>query len=203
MSGSAATLVQAAPVFGFTVLFVVHFADLLAPLLLGIRYRFVSSLRPAAWQTIAGDILAAVPIAFVTLFVSILLISGLNAVTHLGLENNLVRDFAERAATQPGLKVYFAVEALAVAPVVEEVFFRGFLLWALRPMTGIRVAIIVQALLFSCAHYWSIGAIFSTLPAGLILGYLAAARRSLWICIVIHFTFNLPASLLVLYSTVA
>jgi membrane protease YdiL (CAAX protease family) len=200
MSGSPEKLVQAAPVFGFALLVVAHFADLLVPLLLGIKHRFILALRPAGWREVAGDILIAVPIAFMTLFASAMLVAGLNALTGLGLDNSMVRDFAERAATQPGLKVFFAVEALVMAPVVEEVFFRGFLLWALRPLAGMRAAIVTQALLFACAHYWSLGAILATLPAGLVLGYLAAARRSLWICIGIHFAFNLPASLLVLYG---
>jgi membrane protease YdiL (CAAX protease family) len=95
------------------------------------------------------------------------------------------------------------VSAAVLAPLGEEVFFRGYTTTAWARAVGARSAILRGALFFSFAH---ITTLFSTdfgtgaptalaeflglLPAGIALGWVFLARRSVWASIGLHATFN-------------
>jgi membrane protease YdiL (CAAX protease family) len=76
-----------------------------------------------------------------------------------------------------------------VAPVVEELAFRGVAMVALIPRLGVWPAIAVQAVLFA-AYHASAWLFFPMLVFGLALGWLAWSRRSLWSAIVLHVLYN-------------
>lgn len=80
--------------------------------------------------------------------------------------------------------------ALVVAPVAEELFFRGLLLGALCRYTGRGwVSIVVSAVAFGCVH----GQPQDILPLvtmGVLLGYLRLRGGTLWPCMVLHALFN-------------
>ncbi|WP_349898711.1 CPBP family intramembrane glutamic endopeptidase [Parafrigoribacterium soli] len=87
------------------------------------------------------------------------------------------------------------------AAVVEELIFRGLLLQAVERLAGPWVAIIVTALLFGGAHLlnpaaslWSSVAI--AIEAGVLCGCAFVWRRSLWLVIALHFSWNVLESLL-------
>ncbi|GAB6068582.1 hypothetical protein JCM13664_19020 [Methylothermus subterraneus] len=86
---------------------------------------------------------------------------------------------------------WFALAALAVgvAPVIEEVLFRGLLLAALRYRLGTAAAIVASALLFSAIHLEWVQ-IAAALPVGLMLGAYVARGGSLYVTAAAHILGN-------------
>ncbi len=98
----------------------------------------------------------------------------------------------------------FAVVAALVAPVCEELLFRGLLLRALRRRMSPTAAVIVQALAFALAHPMlspTIGDL-AVVPAlfmmGAVSGVVAVRKGDLSASIMIHIGFNLITTLLAL-----
>jgi uncharacterized protein len=108
------------------------------------------------------------------------------------------------AAGDVGGLVFNLVSAAIIAPIGEELFFRGFATTAwYRSLGAAAPAIIRGALFFSLAHVltqldesFAIGAqraLFSflaLLPAGIALGWVFLTRRSLYAAIGLHGAFN-------------
>jgi membrane protease YdiL (CAAX protease family) len=95
------------------------------------------------------------------------------------------------------------LSAAVLAPIGEELFFRGFATTAWARSIGRNAAIVRGALFFAFAHIVTLFAgSFSTgaqlalyefvalLPAGLALGWVFLARRSLYASIGLHAAFN-------------
>ena len=95
------------------------------------------------------------------------------------------------------------ISAAVIAPIGEELFFRGFATTAWARTIGARPAIARGAAFFAAAHVLTLmdatfGAgvqhaayAFATLlPAGLALGWVYLSRRSLYAAIGLHATFN-------------
>ncbi len=87
-----------------------------------------------------------------------------------------------------GRVVYFAAVCV-VAPILEELFFRGAIQGMLRPW-GHFFAILVTAILFTLVHsnLMDLPAVFAL---GLLLGYVAEISGSVAVCIVLHGANNL------------
>jgi membrane protease YdiL (CAAX protease family) len=113
-----------------------------------------------------------------------------------------VVDDLERAG---GAKLaVFAVVAAVVAPICEELLFRGLLLRALRRRMSPTMAVIVQALAFALAHPMLSPTLgdFAVVPAlfllGAVSGVVAVRRGDLSASILMHIGFNLVTTLLAL-----
>lgn len=76
-----------------------------------------------------------------------------------------------------------------VAPVAEEVFFRGFLQAGLENRFGTWLAILLTALVFAVIHVFP-GALPPIFVLGIIFGVLRAETDSVWPCILLHGAFN-------------
>jgi hypothetical protein len=113
-------------------------------------------------------------------------------------------------AVDPGGLILNLISAAILAPIGEELFFRGFATTAWARAVGAGPAIIRGALFFAIAHVLALfDATFETgaqralyslialLPVGLTLGWLFLARRSLYAAIGLHATFNAIQVLLV------
>ena len=86
----------------------------------------------------------------------------------------------------PGLAAVFTFQALAVAtPVVEEVFFRGFVFSGLVPRFGMGWAMVASAVVFSVFHL-ALGVLIPIFVTGLLLAWLYQRTGSLWPSIVAH-----------------
>ncbi len=88
-----------------------------------------------------------------------------------------------------GLLVALTISAVVVAPVVEEVLFRGFFYSWLRPRAGATTTIIVTAAVFSLYHM----TLYSIVPlfvVGVLLGWVYERTRSLVFPIAWHAIFN-------------
>lgn len=82
-----------------------------------------------------------------------------------------------------------------VAPVFEELAFRGFLFNQLLNVANPTVTIITTALIFALVHF-SLISIIWIFPFGIILGYLRHKYRTLWLGMIVHFIHNLIVLLL-------
>ncbi len=102
----------------------------------------------------------------------------------------------------PGLLLNLVTGAL-IAPIYEELFFRGFALTAWRRMGGAGQAIVRSAVLFALIHAIdqtgstfgeavgaAVVAVAARLPVALLLGWVFNRRRSVWASIGLHATFN-------------
>ena len=96
---------------------------------------------------------------------------------------------------QAPLVVYASLlVAVLIAPICEELFFRGFLLQGLRQSMPAWAAIGVSSLIFATAHL-SLGSFPILLVLAIFLGILRVATRSIWPGVILH-TFNNLLSLL-------
>ena len=85
--------------------------------------------------------------------------------------------------------VLMGVTAVIVAPICEEVVFRGYLYPVLKKFNGLWVGAVVSALIFSAAH-GSMSALLPLFIFGLALVYLYERTGSIWAPMVVHFLFN-------------
>lgn len=79
--------------------------------------------------------------------------------------------------------------AVIVAPICEEVVFRGFFYPVLKRFSGVRAAAFCCSLVFAAAH----GGLASLLPLfllGLLLVWVYEFTGSLWAPVAVHFCFN-------------
>ncbi len=76
-----------------------------------------------------------------------------------------------------------------IGPLVEEIFFRGFLYRALRRKMGVSFALLISAVLFSLIHF-NVMVFFPILWLGIILGLLLEKTGSLVPCVIMHIMVN-------------
>ncbi|MDO8616974.1 MAG: DnaJ domain-containing protein [Dehalococcoidia bacterium] len=88
------------------------------------------------------------------------------------------------------------VLALGFAPLMEEVFFRGFVFGGLRGRWGMLPAALASGLLFGLAHLGNPGSLYLIIPIGLVGALFAwgyAYSGSILAPIAAHFLFNLAS----------
>ena len=79
--------------------------------------------------------------------------------------------------------------ACFLGPIVEEIFFRGFLYPGMRKYIGVSGAMVITATLFAGVHE----NLFSFIPIfflGIVLAFIFEKRRSLAACISLHVIHN-------------
>ena len=105
-------------------------------------------------------------------------------------------DLPEEAFQNAGPLVAIAVLSLAFAPLMEEVFFRGFVFGGLRGRWGLAWAAWASGLLFALAHIGNPGTIFLIPPIaaiGALFAWGYAYSGSILASLLAHFLFNLVA----------
>ena len=90
---------------------------------------------------------------------------------------------------------WLLLSAVVLAPLFEEVVFRGYVAGSLRRSYGALVAWIGSAVAFGLVHLIPSVVLSATLM-GLVLGYFALRYRSLWLSIVLHAMNNATACFL-------
>lgn len=91
---------------------------------------------------------------------------------------------------------------ILLAPVSEELFFRGLLQPGLQVRTGRYAGLLVTALFFTMAHLPKVLctslATFDNLPLffsiGLVFGVIREESKSVWYCLLCHLLYNLVAT---------
>ena len=96
------------------------------------------------------------------------------------------------------------VNSVVLAPVIEEMLFRGYLFTALRPVQGPAVSIAISAVAFALYHLEN-GFLFAlfVLPTGLLLGYVRERSGNIALPLLIHALMNGIVSVLWLARTLA
>lgn len=96
--------------------------------------------------------------------------------------------------------IYLLVFAIFLAPISEELFFRGLLTNFSSKYLPDLVDLVPQAVLFGILHfaYGSKLEIFATFVIGLIFGYIYKRSKSLMPSILIHATYNLFSILIIM-----
>jgi uncharacterized protein len=73
------------------------------------------------------------------------------------------------------------------AGICEELLYRGFLLWYVRPHLGVVLAIVVSSVAFGLGHaYQGVQGMFATAAVGAILGVLYVVTGSLLLPMIVH-----------------
>lgn len=96
---------------------------------------------------------------------------------------------ALRGSVSPGLIVLLFVTLVVLAPVCEEIFFRGYLYPTLRNRMNMQPAMVVNGVLFAAAHLQLVG-FLPRLLLGYGLSYLYEKNRTLGGPIVGHALYN-------------
>lgn len=177
---------ESAVPFSGTVATILHLVLLLA---LGIALVFVVApiRHPVTWNTSTLDRLFGHPRALeAVVFVA--------AVAAAQLSGWLVASSTNDPSLQPGSgripnTATAVLQLLVLAPLVEELVFRGWLLRQLQRRMGPRVGVAVSAIAFGAIHSWPAGAA-ANMIFGLFLGWLAMRTRTLWPCIAAHAASN-------------
>jgi membrane protease YdiL (CAAX protease family) len=130
--------------------------------------------RRTGWRPIVLGTLAA-------LLVSV-------AVTQLGIEPEGIKQ-AMDVAREPALFAASLAVMAGLAPLVEELIFRGLLYGWLAGWWGSTMAWLVSSLVFAVAHV-ELAHVLLVLPLGLWLGWLRRRTDSLWPSLVAHMINN-------------
>ena len=88
--------------------------------------------------------------------------------------------------------VWFFVTGVVAAPLVEEIFFRGFLFQGFRQRYGWVAAMLISAFIFAAAHF-DLVAFIPTFLLGAVFAYIYHRSNSVWPGIILHFLVNMFA----------
>lgn len=85
--------------------------------------------------------------------------------------------------------IWLVISAVILAPLVEEIFFRGFLFQGFRQRYGWVRSMLLSSTLFSIAHL-DPTALVPTFILGCVLAYLYHRSNSVWPGVILHFLVN-------------
>lgn len=85
--------------------------------------------------------------------------------------------------------VWFFLVGAVFAPIVEEIFFRGFLFQGFRQNYGWITAMILSSVIFAAAHL-DLVALIPTFILGCVLAYMYHRSNSVWPGVILHFLVN-------------
>jgi membrane protease YdiL (CAAX protease family) len=97
---------------------------------------------------------------------------------------NIVKMFAELDSP-----VWFLIVGAIFAPLVEEIFFRGFLFQGFRARYGWVTAMLISSAIFAMAHL-DVVVLIPTFILGCVLAYVFHRSNSIWPGIFLHFLVN-------------
>lgn len=87
-------------------------------------------------------------------------------------------------------KIFVILSLIVVAPIGEELIFRGAVMSWLRESSGWRTALILSSILFALSHLFLPRTIILIIPVGFLLGYLLLRTGSIFVSIASHASFN-------------
>jgi len=85
--------------------------------------------------------------------------------------------------------VWLILAAVVIAPIVEEIFFRGFLFQGFRQKYGWVSAMLLSSFIFGIAHLDPVSLI-PTFVLGIVLSYVYHRSNSVWPGVILHFLIN-------------
>lgn len=129
--------------------------------------------------------ISVIPLLVVTLLITMIVVNFLG---YKPPPQPVLEIFLEEK--EPNVLLYLSVFVAVIGPVVEEIFFRGFLYSALKKELSLRWAIFISAALFSLLHAHVIG-FAPILILGIFLAYLYEKTGSLVPCATVHILHNM------------
>lgn len=90
------------------------------------------------------------------------------------------------------INVHSILSALFIAPILEEIFFRGIIFDSILKEFSLKTALIISSILFAIMHIMPF-AILATFIMGIGFGFIYYKTKSIIICILAHMTNNLFA----------
>ncbi len=135
--------------------------------------------------------IAPLAVFFMWCFMGTLHVSGWNGWLErsLGIESMQEAVKLLQEAKDPLVVALMAVAAVLVAPVAEEVVFRGYLYPAAKRFCGPAGSILFSSLVFAAAH-GNVVALVPLFALAVVLCLLYEFTGSIWACISVHFLFN-------------
>lgn len=134
----------------------------------------------------------------VPLFFAAMIIIAVNSQIVSALGGDLEGNIPDETFDSTALIIMLGVLSLAMAPFVEETFFRGFVFGGLRGRWGVLGGALASGGLFALAHFTGVSGL-ALLPGIGAIGMMFALSYyytgSLFAPIVAHFTFNLVSFL--------
>ena len=192
-TGTAKDFVAAAITIGFEVLF--GLGVLVLARRRGISLKALGFRRPDRW----GPLGIAVVGAYATLFAYGI---GITLLRQVGVDtttfdqgNEIPIDEDSGTLLLVGLLVVFGFAVVVVAPMAEELFFRGLLFRSLDGRWGTWLAIAASGFAFGAFHV-SLSVLLPFTVIGMIFAWAFKASGSLWVTILAHFIFNSVALIL-------
>lgn len=176
-------------------------ACLYAPLAMNV-WLFTLRRHGAPWSAVGfrrvgiGALMSMVPMVVVVLFLNVVVAALISAVTG-GFTNPQQEEIAPGGKLGTADFLYLLVAVSVVAPVVEEMTFRGMLYRYLRGRTGVLAAVLISATIFAIVHLYLIllPILFVT---GIVLALIAERYNSILPSILLH-ALNNGVSLTALY----
>lgn len=102
--------------------------------------------------------------------------------------DDAARDLTDRANTPVGV-VALVIAVVVLAPIAEEIFFRGFLLRAVEDRAGTTAGVIVSSVVFGAVHFQLLQ-LPILIALGLILAIITVRTERLGPAILTHMAFN-------------
>jgi len=132
-------------------------------------------------------------LALIGVFASVSIGSGLAAVISCFgdwsflTDGNVAPEFALMDRTE---KLLMLIGAVVMAPIIEEIIFRGVLLGSLNKIIGVQRAVVISSLCFGLLHGTSLMTVLFTALMGMILAYTYLAYGNLINNILVHGLYN-------------
>lgn len=146
-------------------------------------------LRGVSW----GSAIVAFVGGVVAIFVATLVYSVIVTVLHLPLQTN-AQTLEDQARYAPITTFALLAVSVLIAPICEELFFRGFLFGGLLRGMPALVAVVVSALVFAIAH-GDLGSFAVLLAIGLTLAVVRWRVGSIWPSVALHACNNATAAI--------
>lgn len=115
----------------------------------------------------------------------------------LGMEVPVVQQELREAARDPQTAPLFVISAMVVAPICEELFFRGMLFPAIAKRFGLWAGIVLSAIVFGLVHLNQAGdlvggalLLLRLVPLGILFGWLYHWRGTIIVPMIVHSIFN-------------
>lgn len=146
-----------------------------------------------------GTTLAILPLAFLQLQAGQIIWYWINPAAQPPI-HDVLKAFEQSAWGGWG-KLHLIVAAVVVAPLAEELFFRGMLLEMIWGYAGHAwIAIVLTGVAFGLIHQQQPQDVLPLATMGIILGYVRVRYRSLSVCVLTHALFNARTILMVLLN---
>jgi membrane protease YdiL (CAAX protease family) len=114
--------------------------------------------------------------------------------TFIAEQLDAYKKLSESFSPENGL-IFLIIGISIMAPITEELLFRGVVQGEFRKAMPEPVAIVLQAVIFAFYHLQPVQISYALIP-GLLLGMAYAWSRSIWVPILMHMLFNFLGSVL-------